>query len=171
MRSWSYLYNHLIELVLSSGEWLAGETSWWKGGRLIQGERCHICKWLYRTICYSGTKDSLASSPLLISMKHCWFLKKWIFLPHCILSGFLRFYSFLLFQGVHSMLDGCPAKPWGPDEKRINKLVFIGRNLDEAALRKAFKGCFIWECLLKGEIVVTCILLGCLIRVHDWKAK
>ncbi|CAL9188546.1 uncharacterized protein LOC135614198 [Musa acuminata AAA Group] len=48
-----------------------------------------------------------------------------------------------VFQGVHSMLDGCPAKPWGPDEKRINKLVFIGRNLDEAALRKAFKGCLI----------------------------
>ncbi|CAL9117456.1 unnamed protein product [Musa textilis] len=46
-------------------------------------------------------------------------------------------------QGVHSMLDGCPAKPWGPDEKRISKLVFIGRNLDEAALRKAFKGCLI----------------------------
>uniref|UniRef100_A0A0D9W8Y7 CobW C-terminal domain-containing protein n=1 Tax=Leersia perrieri TaxID=77586 RepID=A0A0D9W8Y7_9ORYZ len=45
-----------------------------------------------------------------------------------------------VFQGVHSMLEGCPAKPWEPDEKRINKLVFIGRNLDEAALRKAFKG-------------------------------
>ncbi|KAM0877246.1 hypothetical protein ACQ4PT_035620 [Festuca glaucescens] len=48
-----------------------------------------------------------------------------------------------VFQGVHSMLEGCPAKPWGPDEKRINKLVFIGRNLDEAALRKAFKGCLL----------------------------
>ncbi|KAJ6833923.1 uncharacterized protein M6B38_336875 [Iris pallida] len=46
-------------------------------------------------------------------------------------------------QGVHSTLDGCPAKPWGDDEKRINKLVFIGRNLDEAALRKAFKGCLV----------------------------
>ncbi|XP_066345792.1 uncharacterized protein [Miscanthus floridulus] len=48
-----------------------------------------------------------------------------------------------LFQGVHSMLEGCPAKPWEPDEKRINKLVFIGRNLDEAALRKAFNGCLL----------------------------
>ena len=27
------------------------------------------------------------------------------------------------------------------DEKGINELLFIGRNLDEAALRKAFKGC------------------------------
>ncbi|XP_072956009.1 uncharacterized protein [Typha angustifolia] len=48
-----------------------------------------------------------------------------------------------VFQGVHSILDGCPAKPWRPEEKRINKLVFIGRNLDEAALRKAFKGCLV----------------------------
>ncbi|KAJ9549745.1 hypothetical protein OSB04_022288 [Centaurea solstitialis] len=37
-----------------------------------------------------------------------------------------------VFQGVHSTLDGCPGKPWGTDEKRINKLVFIGRNLDES---------------------------------------
>ncbi|XP_019439209.1 PREDICTED: uncharacterized protein LOC109344941 [Lupinus angustifolius] len=46
-----------------------------------------------------------------------------------------------VFQGVHSMLDGCPGKTWEPQEKRINKLVFIGRNLDEVALRKGFKGC------------------------------
>lgn len=48
-----------------------------------------------------------------------------------------------VFQGVHSTLDGCPGKPWGADEKRINKLVFIGRNLDESALRKGFKGCLV----------------------------
>ncbi|XP_010056198.2 P-loop guanosine triphosphatase YjiA isoform X3 [Eucalyptus grandis] len=48
-----------------------------------------------------------------------------------------------VFQGVHSTLDGCPGKVWGPDEKRINKLVFIGRNLDETALRKGFKGCLV----------------------------
>lgn len=48
-----------------------------------------------------------------------------------------------VFQGVHSTLDGCPGKPWGPDEKRMNKLVFIGRNLDESALRKGFKGCLV----------------------------
>ncbi|XP_076888847.1 uncharacterized protein LOC143539396 [Bidens hawaiensis] len=48
-----------------------------------------------------------------------------------------------VFQGVHSTLDGCPGKAWGPDEKRVNKLVFIGRNLDESALRKGFKGCLV----------------------------
>uniref|UniRef100_A0A7N0V950 CobW C-terminal domain-containing protein n=1 Tax=Kalanchoe fedtschenkoi TaxID=63787 RepID=A0A7N0V950_KALFE len=46
-----------------------------------------------------------------------------------------------VFQGVQSILDGCPGTKWEADEKRINKLVFIGRNLDEAALRKGFKGC------------------------------
>ncbi|KAM3322417.1 P-loop guanosine triphosphatase YjiA [Capsicum chacoense] len=46
-----------------------------------------------------------------------------------------------VFQGVHSILDGCPGKTWEPNEKRINKLVFIGRNLNETALRKGFKGC------------------------------
>ncbi|XP_043718448.1 putative COBW domain-containing protein 7 isoform X2 [Telopea speciosissima] len=46
-------------------------------------------------------------------------------------------------QGVHSILDGCQGKAWGPEEKRINKLVFIGRNLDEVALRKGFKGCLV----------------------------
>ncbi|KAF5933780.1 hypothetical protein HYC85_029951, partial [Camellia sinensis] len=48
-----------------------------------------------------------------------------------------------VFQGVQSIFDGCPGKAWGPDEKRINKLVFIGRNLDETALRKGFKGCVV----------------------------
>ncbi|KAI3844683.1 hypothetical protein MKW92_008257 [Papaver armeniacum] len=46
-----------------------------------------------------------------------------------------------VFQGVHSMLDSSPGKRWGPDEQRVNKIVFIGRNLDETALRKGFKGC------------------------------
>ncbi|KAL0371947.1 UNVERIFIED_CONTAM: COBW domain-containing protein 1 [Sesamum calycinum] len=48
-----------------------------------------------------------------------------------------------VFQAVHSIFDGCPGKEWVPDEKRINKLVFIGRNLDETALRKGFKGCLV----------------------------
>ncbi|KAK7278708.1 hypothetical protein RJT34_23744 [Clitoria ternatea] len=46
-------------------------------------------------------------------------------------------------QGVHSILDGCSGKAWEPNEKRVNKLVFIGRNLDETALRKGFRGCLV----------------------------
>jgi G3E family GTPase len=45
-----------------------------------------------------------------------------------------------VFHGVHMTLDGRPGKPWGVDE-RLNELVFIGRHLDEAALRAAFAAC------------------------------
>lgn len=50
------------------------------------------------------------------------------------------------FQGVHMLLSfGCSSegmgKPWGSSEKRLNKLVFIGRNLDRAELNKNFKAC------------------------------
>ena len=39
------------------------------------------------------------------------------------------------------MLDGCPGRPWEENEKRISKLVFIGKNLDKEALKKGFRGC------------------------------
>ena len=45
-----------------------------------------------------------------------------------------------VFHGVHMTLDGRPGKPWGAGE-RLNELVFIGRHLDEAALRAAFAAC------------------------------
>jgi G3E family GTPase len=46
-----------------------------------------------------------------------------------------------VFQGVHMTLDGCPGKPWKSDEIRRNELVFIGRDLDEGALRDGFRAC------------------------------
>ena len=45
-----------------------------------------------------------------------------------------------VFHGVHMTLDGRPGKPWGAGE-RLNELVFIGRHLDEAALRAGFAAC------------------------------
>ena len=36
---------------------------------------------------------------------------------------------------------GGMGKPWTATEKRVNKLVFIGRNLDRAELNKNFKAC------------------------------
>ena len=45
-----------------------------------------------------------------------------------------------VFQGVHMLFDGQPGKPWGSDP-RANKLVFIGRNLDRAALEAGFRRC------------------------------
>ena len=47
-----------------------------------------------------------------------------------------------VFQGVHMLFDGQPEKPWG-DQVRRNQLVFIGRNLDEDAIREGFEACLV----------------------------
>jgi G3E family GTPase len=46
-----------------------------------------------------------------------------------------------VFHGVHMTLDGRPGRPWKASEPRVNELVFIGRNLDEPALRSGFLEC------------------------------
>jgi len=46
-----------------------------------------------------------------------------------------------VFQGVHMMLDGEPQREWKAGETRESKVVFIGRNLDEAAIRAGFLAC------------------------------
>jgi len=46
-----------------------------------------------------------------------------------------------VFQGVHMTLDGRPGRPWQADETRRNELVFIGRDLDAAELRRGFSEC------------------------------
>src|SRR3954453_15965326 len=45
-----------------------------------------------------------------------------------------------VFQGVHMTLDGTPGSPWG-ESKRVNKLIFIGKDLDRAALETGFRKC------------------------------
>ena len=47
-----------------------------------------------------------------------------------------------VFQGVHMLFDGQPDRPWG-DLPRRNQLVFIGRNLDEQAMRQGFEACLV----------------------------
>ena len=47
-----------------------------------------------------------------------------------------------VFQGVHMLFDGRPDRPW-ENEKRHNKMVFIGRNLDRAALEEGFRACLV----------------------------
>ena len=44
-------------------------------------------------------------------------------------------------QGVHMVLDGDHQRDWKPDEKRESRLVFIGRELDTAAIEQAFLAC------------------------------
>jgi G3E family GTPase len=46
----------------------------------------------------------------------------------------------LVFQGVHMLFDAKFDREWGA-QPRINTLVFIGRNLDRAALTAGFKAC------------------------------
>jgi G3E family GTPase len=46
----------------------------------------------------------------------------------------------LVFQGVHMLFDAKFDREWD-GERRHNTLVFIGKNLDRAALTEAFKSC------------------------------
>ncbi len=46
-----------------------------------------------------------------------------------------------VFQGVHMILDGDHQRPWKDDEKRVSRIVFIGRKLDEAKLKDGFLSC------------------------------
>ncbi|MBD1854816.1 GTP-binding protein, partial [Leptolyngbya sp. FACHB-1624] len=48
-----------------------------------------------------------------------------------------------VFQGVHMLFDGKPDRLWKPNEARKNELVFIGRNLDETALKEDFRACLV----------------------------
>ena len=101
-------------------------------------------------LCVSGSEQRYVFQALIFLLLLLLSLSYWYHICDCVDHSLISFPNFVLlsngvvfFQGVHSSLDGCPGKTWGPDEKRINKLVFIGRNLDEAALRKGFKGCLV----------------------------
>jgi G3E family GTPase len=47
----------------------------------------------------------------------------------------------LVFQAVHMILEGDFQGPWKNGADRYSRLVFIGRNLDEAKLREGFEAC------------------------------
>ncbi|UPR01348.1 cobalamin biosynthesis protein [Chloropicon primus] len=54
-----------------------------------------------------------------------------------------------VFQGVHMMTTMATSantpgiQPWGENEKRINKMVFIGKNLDREDITKNFMACLV----------------------------
>lgn len=51
-----------------------------------------------------------------------------------------------VFQGVHEQINFGPAKdPWAPNEERINKFVFIGKNLNREELTKGLQECLYKE--------------------------
>jgi G3E family GTPase len=44
-------------------------------------------------------------------------------------------------QGVHMIIEGDTQRDWRDNEKRVSRLVFIGRNLERAELERAFLEC------------------------------
>ena len=46
-----------------------------------------------------------------------------------------------VFQGVHMLFDGQPDRAWAEGESRVNKMIFIGRNLDRDEIRRRFQEC------------------------------
>ena len=47
----------------------------------------------------------------------------------------------VVFQGVQMMFDATPERFWKPDENRQSRMVFIGKELDEAKIRAGFESC------------------------------
>ncbi len=45
------------------------------------------------------------------------------------------------FQAVHMIADGDFIGPWKPGEKRVSRIVFIGRKLNRPVLRRGFESC------------------------------
>ena len=46
-----------------------------------------------------------------------------------------------VFQGVHMVSEGAFSGPWPAKDKRRSRFVFIGRKLDEEALKQGFEAC------------------------------
>jgi G3E family GTPase len=48
-----------------------------------------------------------------------------------------------VFQGVHMLFVGEPDREWSPEEDRVSRMVFIGRNLDRDELLARFSSCLV----------------------------
>ncbi|GBF93061.1 hypothetical protein Rsub_05672 [Raphidocelis subcapitata] len=46
-----------------------------------------------------------------------------------------------VFQAVHMLFEGTPERPWRDDEKRVSRMVFIGRELDRETFQEVFSNC------------------------------
>ena len=46
-----------------------------------------------------------------------------------------------VFQGVHLLFEGRPGRAWAETEQRMNRLVFIGRNLNKDKITQGFMNC------------------------------
>ena len=69
----------------------------------------------------------------------------------------------LVFQAVHMILEGDLQRPWTDADTRESRMVFIGRDLDEAALRAGFEACAAagWPgCLRRGQCRMSDTVAG-----------
>lgn len=48
-----------------------------------------------------------------------------------------------VFQGVHMQMDGQEMEPWDEKEDKVNKLIFIGKELDRKEINEAFQKCLV----------------------------
>jgi G3E family GTPase len=64
-------------------------------------------------------------------------------MPFCSAVSHLQIdeHCVCLKQGVHAVFDGSPGKPWQEGEAHKSRIVFIGRDLDAAALQEGFQSC------------------------------
>jgi G3E family GTPase len=53
-------------------------------------------------------------------------------------------------QGVHMVLEGDHQRPWKADEKRVSRIVFIGRNLPQDIIADGFNRCRVSKRQLAG---------------------
>ena len=69
---------------------------------------------------------------------------QFIYAEHSVIRECCRHF----FQGVHMLLSFGSSKDgigeaWKPGERRKNRLVFIGRNLNRSELERKFKSCIV----------------------------
>ncbi|PRW21134.1 putative GTP-binding -like isoform A [Chlorella sorokiniana] len=48
-----------------------------------------------------------------------------------------------VFQGVHMLFEGMPDREWKEGEKRVSKMVFIGKDLDRQLIEEGFRECLV----------------------------
>ena len=73
-------------------------------------------------------------------------------------SGILNISGYdeqFIMHGVHMIFNGEKGRKWKVDERRVSRLVFIGRNLNAAELDQHFTNCraSLKEIKLKPQII------------------
>jgi len=65
-----------------------------------------------------------------------------------------------VYQAVHMIFNGSFDDPWAADEKKESKLVFIGKNLDHAALKAGFEACQVNDELQQKKLKALRFAIG-----------